>query len=359
MESIRKIIHVDMDAFFASVAQLDDVSLRGKAIAVGGEGKRGVIAAASYEARKYGVKSAMSGAVAIKLCPHLIFVKPNFKRYQQISLKVRAVFFRYTDLVEPLSLDEAYLDVTVNKKEITSASKIARLIREEILEETGLHASAGIAPNKFVAKIASDINKPNGQKTIAPDEVVPFLENLEIHKFYGVGKVTVQKMYRLGIFKGADLKEKQFTFLEQHFKSSAEHYYNIVRGIHHSPVVTKRLRKSIGAEHTYLENLASEVSVVKKLKILSFEVEKRLLNNQLKGRTVVLKIKYSDFSQTTRSQTLDGFIHTQSDIFETVKWLLFQCKLENSVRLLGISITNLNNQETKNIKQYLQLKLDL
>ena len=358
-EVTRKIIHVDMDAFFASVAQLDYPELRGKAIVVGGDGRRGVIAAASYEARKFGVKSAMAGLLAKKMCPHLIFVNADFARYKEVSNQVRAIFYEYTDLVEPLSLDEAYLDVTKNKKELTSASKIARLIRQEILEKTGLHASAGIAPNKFVAKIASDINKPNGQKTIVPDEVVPFLEKLQIRKFYGVGKVTTQKMYQLGIFTGADLKNKSLAFLEQHFKSSAQHYYNIVRGIHNSPVQPSRTRKSVGVEHTYLENLTSEIFIIEKLDAICLEIEKRLRKNNVKGKTITLKIKYSDFTQTTRSKTIDKYVCLKKDILPEIKQLLFQQKLENSVRLLGVSLSNLNNEEPKSIKEYIQLKLEL
>lgn len=356
---LRKIIHVDMDAFFASVAQLDNPELRGKAIAVGGDGRRGVIAAASYEARKFGVKSAMAGSLAKKMCPGLIFVKSDFARYKEISNQVREIFYEHTDLVEPLSLDEAYLDVTVNKKNISSASKIARLIRQEIFERTGLNASAGIAPNKFVAKIASDVNKPNGQKTIMPDEVIPFLEGLQIRKFYGVGKVTTQKMYQLGIFTGADLKSKSIEFLEQHFKSSAQHYYNIVRGVHNSPVRPSRTRKSVGAEHTYIENLTSEVFILEKLELIANEIENRLLKSNVKGRTVTLKIKYSDFTQTTRSKTLEEFIHLKTDIFPVIKELLYQDELRESVRLLGISMSNLNNEEPKTVKQYIQLKLDL
>ncbi len=355
----RKIIHVDMDAFFASVAQLDNPELRGKAIAVGGDGRRGVISAASYEARKFGVKSAMAGSLAKKMCPHLIFVKSDFSRYKEISNQVRAIFYEYTDLVEPLSLDEAYLDVTLNKKNLTSATLMATQIRREIFEKTGLHASAGIAPNKFVAKIASDINKPNGQKTITPDEVVPFLEKLQIRKFYGVGKVTTQKMYQLGIFTGADLKNKSLTFLEQHFKSSAQHYYNIVRGVHNSPVKPSRTRKSVGAEHTYLENLTSEVFMLEKLKKLAAEIEIRLQKNKVKGRTITLKIKYSDFTQTTRSKTLEAYIGSKEEMYALVKELLYQDSLKNSVRLLGISISNLDNEAPKDIQQYIQLKLDL
>ena len=209
-----------MDAFYASVEQLDNPELKGKPIAVGGNEERGVVSAASYEARKYGVKSAISGKLAAKRCPNLIFVKPRFDRYKEVSLQIRKVFLKYTDLVEPLSLDEAYLDVTENKLNISSASKIARLIREEIFQTTGLTASAGISINKFIAKIASDFNKPNGQTTIAPHQIESFLEALDIRKFYGIGKKTCQKMYQLGIFTGADLKAKDITFLTEHFGNS-------------------------------------------------------------------------------------------------------------------------------------------
>jgi len=228
---IRKIIHVDMDAFYASVEQLDNPELKGKAIAVGGGGKRGVISAASYEARKFGVKSAMAGSLAIKLCPHLIFVKTNFDRYREISEKIRKIFHDYTDLVEPLSLDEAYLDVTNNKKGNPSASMIAQDIRARILEDVGLTASAGISINKFTAKVASDYNKPNGQKTVNPEEVLEFLEQLDIRKFYGVGKVTAEKMYQKGIFTGLDLKQKSLAYLDENFGKSGRYYYNIVRGV--------------------------------------------------------------------------------------------------------------------------------
>ena len=236
----RKIIHVDMDAFYASVEQMDNPSLRGKPIAVGGSENRGVVAAASYEARKFGVRSAISGVLAKKNCPELIFVKPRFDRYKEISRKIQKIFLEYTDLVEPLSLDEAYLDVTINKKGNPSASLLAQEIRQRIFNEIGLTASAGISVNKFVAKIASDYNKPNGQKTVNPDEVVSFLEELPIRKFYGVGKVTTEKMYQLGIFTGFDLKQKPLDYLEKHFGNSGLHYYQIVRGIHNSAVKPNR-----------------------------------------------------------------------------------------------------------------------
>jgi len=339
---IRKIIHVDMDAFYASVAQMDKPELKGKAIAVGGSGKRGVISAASYEARKFGVKSAMSGKLAIKLCPHLIFVKPDFKRYRELSTKIKTIFFDYTDLVEPLSLDEAYLDVTTNKKNNPSASLIAQEIRTRIFNEVGLTASAGISINKFVAKIASDYNKPNGQKLVKPEEVVSFLETLDIRKFYGVGKVTAEKMYQKGIFTGKDLKEKTIEYLNTNFGKSGQFYYQVVRGIHLSEVKPNRIRKSLAAERTFSENLSSEIFMLDKLEQIANEVSSRLTKNKIAGKTITLKIKYSDFTQQTRSKTLPYFISDKNIILDTAKGLLYQEKLNNSVRLLGISISSLN-----------------
>lgn len=346
-DTSRKIIHVDMDAFYASVEQLDNPTLRGKAIAVGGNSERGVISAASYEARKYGVRSAMSSIVAKKLCPHLIFVKHHFDRYKEVSMQIKKIFFEYTDLVEPLSLDEAYLDVTKNKKGNPSASLIAKEIRAKILTKTGLTASAGISINKFIAKVASDYNKPNGQKTIPPAEVITFLEDLDIRKFYGVGKVTQKKMYDLGIYTGLNLKLKSLPFLAQNFGKAGTHYYHIVRGIHTSEVKPHRTRKSIGAERTFSENLASEIYMEERLKDLSIELNQRCKKNKVAGKTVTLKIKYSDFTLHTRSKTLDLYIADSDLIFETAKELLYQQKINNSVRLLGLSLTSLNNSKSK------------
>ena len=349
-----------MDAFYASVEQMDNPELQGKPLAVGGGGERGVVSAASYEARKFGVRSAMSGRIARELCPHLTFVKPRFDRYKEISKKIRKIFFDYTDLVEPLSLDEAYLDITVNKKGNPSATLVAKEIRDRIYTEVGLRASAGISNSKFVAKIASDINKPNGQKTIPPEEVIPFLEDLPIEKFYGVGKVTTQKMYQLGIFYGRDLKAKTEEFLVQNFKSSGAYYYKIVRGIHNSEVKPNRERKSVAAEHTFLKNLTSEIYMMEKLDKISEELEQRLLKSKVSGKTVTLKIKYSDFKTQTRSKTLPYFIKEKAVLLETVKELLFQEKVLNSVRLLGISVTNLNihSKKTKEKPIVVQLKFE-
>ena len=342
---IRKIIHVDMDAFYASVEQLDNPDLRGKPLAVGGSEKRGVVSAASYEARKFGVRSAMSGMQAKRLCPELIFVKPRFDRYGEISKKIRAIFLEYTDKVEPLSLDEAYLDVTENKKGNPSATLIAREIRERIFVELGLTASAGISINKFVAKVASDYNKPNGQKTVNPSEVIPFLEALDIRKFYGVGKVTAEKMYQLGIFTGKDLKEKTLEFLTDQFGKSGKYYYYVVRGIHESEVKPNRIRKSLAAERTFSNNLSSEIFMLEKLDQIAEEVSRRLQKSKVSGKTITLKIKYSDFTLQTRSKTLSYFIRDKIIILDTAKDLLYQEKLNNSVRLLGISISNLNTEK--------------
>ncbi len=347
---IRKIIHIDMDAFYASVAQMDDPSLKGKAIAVGGGGARGVISAASYEARKFGVKSAMSGPLALKLCPDLIFVNTNFDRYKKISKQVRNIFFEYTDLVEPLSLDEAYLDVTENKKGNPSASLLAKEIRGRIFNEVGLTASAGISINKFIAKVASDYNKPNGQKTVNPEEVLQFLEALDIRKFYGVGKVTADKMYQKGIFTGVDLKRKSLEFLNEHFGKSGTFYYDVVRGIHTSEVKPNRIRKSLAAERTFSENLSSEIFMLEKLDHIAKEVDKRLKTHSISGKTVTLKIKYSDFTLQTRSKTLPYYISDKSVILNTAKDLLYQERMSNSVRLLGISLSNLKTEDSKTKK---------
>lgn len=334
-----------MDAFYASVEQLDNPELRGKAVAVGGSSQRGVVSAASYEARKFGVRSAMSSVIAKRNCPDLIFVKPRFERYKEISRQIREIFFEYTDLVEPLSLDEAYLDVTENKKGNPSATLIAKQIRDRIKEKTGLNASAGISINKFIAKIASDINKPNGQKTVQPEEVIEFLEELDIRKFYGVGKVTAEKMYRLGIFSGKDLKLKSEEYLTEHFGKSGAHFYNVVRGIHLSEVKPHRIRKSLGAERTFSENISSEIFMLERLENIAEEIERRLKKSKVAGKTITLKIKYSDFTLQTRSKTIHYYIANKDLILEIAKELLYQEKMKNSVRLLGISLSNLNTEK--------------
>ncbi len=356
-EFIRKIIHVDMDAFYASVEQMDDPSLRGKPIAVGGSRERGVVAAASYEARNFGVKSAMSSAMAARRCPELIFVKPRFERYKEISNQIRAIFYDFTDLVEPLSLDEAFLDVTENKMNNPSASLLAEEIRRRIKEEVGLNASAGISINKFTAKIASDINKPNGQKTIPPEDVLVFLEQLPIEKFFGVGKVTAAKMNKHGIFTGKQLKEMSLEYLTTHFGKSGIHFYNIVRGEQNSEVKPDRIRKSIAAERTFNKDLSSSHFMIEQLDKIADELERRLVKSKVKGKTITIKLKFSDFTQQTRSRTVNDFISLKKEFFPIVKDLIFQEEPKQSVRLLGISLTKLDNEvDTKMIS--VQLKME-
>lgn len=351
---LRKIIHVDMDAFYASVEQHDDPSLRGKAIAVGG-GHRGVVSAASYEARKFGVRSAMPSKTAKEKCPHLIFVPHRFARYKEISKKIREIFYEYTDLVEPLSLDEAYLDVTENKKGIESANQIAKEIRQKIFEQTGLTASAGISVNKFLAKVASDINKPNGQKTIHPDKMEAFLEELPVEKFYGVGKVTANKMFTLGIFKGKDLKKRTLQELIGMFGKSGGYYYNVVRGIHNSEVKPHRIQKSVAVERTFFEDLFDEQQIIEKLENLSEELHQRLQKNNILGRSLTLKIKYKDFSLFTRSFTREEYFSSPQQYFTTAKKLWELRPFDKPVRLLGLSLSHLNTEEKKQVS--VQLKI--
>ena len=342
---IRKIVHIDMDAFFASVEQLDNPELRGKPIAVGGGSERGVVAAASYEARPFGVRSAMSGRQAKKLCPELIFVSSNGVRYKEVSNQIREIFYEYTDLVEPLSLDEAYLDVTQNKKGMLSATQIAADIREKIFAKTKLTASAGISINKFLAKVASDYNKPNGQKTIPPEEVLSFMEALDVRKFHGIGKVTADKMYQLGIYTGADLKKRTQEELTEIFGKSGNYYFNVVRGIHASEVKPTRIAKSVGAERTFSKNLSSEIFMEARLAEIVAALQKRMGKKKVAGKTITLKIKYSDFVIQTRSKTLPLYISDGSLILEEAKKLLYQEELQDSVRLLGVSLSNFKNEK--------------
>lgn len=339
----RKIIHVDMDAFYASVEQLDHPEWKGKPLAVGGESDRGVVTAASYEARKYGVRSAINSQRARELCPHLIFAKPRFDRYKEISKIIRSIFLQYTLLVEPLSLDEAYLDVS----DYPSATIVAEEIRAEIYKQTRLTASAGISINKFLAKILSDWNKPNGQKTLSPKQIIPFLESLDVKKFPGIGNKTKLKMYHLGIYTGKDLKGQSIPFLTKNFGKAGKYYFNLVRGIQNSPVKPHRVAKSVGIERTFRSNLSSEVFLEEELEELSENLEKRLKKNKVAGKTVTLKIKYSDFLLQTRSKTLKFYVSKKELILDEAKNLLYDKKLLNSVRLIGISLSNLNSIKSK------------
>ncbi len=344
-----------MDAFYASVEQRDNPELRGKPVAVGGSKERGVVAAASYEARQYGVRSAMPSTTAARKCPALIFVKPDFEKYQEVSQQIREIFFQYTDLVEPLSLDEAYLDVTENKKGMTSASRIAREIREKIWEQTQLRASAGISINKFLAKVASDINKPNGQKTIMPEDVIPFLESLPIQKFYGIGAKTAEKMQHLGIHFGRDLKKWDLPLLVREFGKSGNHYYHIVRGLQKSRVKPDRIRKSIGAERTFAHDLKETKEMLMELEKIMSKLAERIERSGAAGKTVTLKLKYHDFEQHTRSFSFSHYVNDRPTIMAKIKELLGAPLPDRPVRLLGITLSNLREKEGQ---AYTQLTLE-
>jgi len=352
--NLRKIIHIDMDAFFASVEQLDNPALRGKPVAVGGSGPRSVVAAASYEARKYGVRSAMPSVIAKRLCPDLIFVKHNFSRYNEVSSAVFEIFSEYTDIIEPLSIDEAFLDVTDDKKKIGSATLIAKRIREEIKLRTGLTASAGISVNKFLAKIASDINKPDGLFLIRPEEAEKFIEELAVEKFYGIGKVTALKMHKLGIHKGSDLKKWDMISLVRNFGKTGVFFYEIVRGIDDRPVEPHQERKSVGTELTYEKDLTTGFEIIAELYQLEKELMERLEHAMTTGRTITLKVKFFDFRQITRSKTLQNYIRDFDTLHKEVSEIRKSLKLEGTrIRLLGLSISNLENEDT----DYRQLDL--
>lgn len=331
-----------MDAFFASVEQRDHPELRGKPIAVGGAGRRGVVAAASYEARAFGVRSAMPGFKARELCPHLIFARHRFDVYKEVSQQIRAIFAEYTDLIEPLSLDEAFLDVTENKKGMQSATLIAKEIRQRIKEETQLNASAGISINKFLAKIASDLNKPNGQALIAPEEALSFLEKLPIEKFFGIGKATAQKMHRLGIRTGKDLKSKTKIELATWFGKSGIWYYHIVRAEDYRPVKPNRIRKSVGAERTFIDDVNSVDEMIAIIEPIVQIVYERLQRVGRFGRTLTLKVKYKDFTSITRSISFSHEVEELSILVEETKKLVRENILSgDEVRLLGVTISNL------------------
>lgn len=355
--TLRKIIHVDMDAFYASVEQLDFPEYRGKPLAVGGSRERGVVSAASYEARKFGVRSAMSSAQAVKLCPDIIFVKGRFDRYKEISKQMHEIFKRYTDLIEPLSLDEAYLDVTENKKNIFFATQIAIEIRKAIKDEIGLTASAGVSFNKFLAKIASDLNKPDGLAIITPDKAEKFIDQLEIQKFFGIGKVTAAKMMNHGIFTGADLKSKDLEYLSKHFGKSGSYYYNMVRLQDNRTVNPNRIRKSVGCENTFFEDIDNEKEMLQKLEKLTLELERRMKKSKAKGKTLTLKVKYHDFTVNTRSKTFPFYISKGHNIRDGWQQIMDEHKLMiKPIRLLGLSISNLERNRVQ--KKYKQLKFE-
>jgi len=335
-----------MDAFFASVEQLDHPELRGKPVAVGGSSSRSVVAAASYEARKFGVRSAMSSVIAKRLCPELIFVRHNFERYTEISSIVFNIFREYTDAVEPLSIDEAFLDVTSDKLKLGSATIIAERIRREIKLKTGLTASAGISYNKFLAKTASDINKPDGLFLIKPADAQRFIDNLPVEKFYGIGKVTALKMHKLGIHKGSDLKKWEMDALVRNFGKAGEFFYEIARGIDDRPVEPDQERKSVGTELTYEKDLTTRFEIVAELYKLEKELMERLEHAETTGRTITLKIKFSDFRQITRSHSLHNYIHDFETLHKEVTAIRKSLDLEGErIRLMGVTVSNLITED--------------
>jgi DNA polymerase-4 len=341
--SHRKIIHIDMDAFYASVEQRDNPDYQGKPIAVGGspQGRGGVVATASYEARKFGVRSAMPSKKAVQLCPDVIFVQPRFAAYKEVSQKIREIFRRYTDLIEPLSLDEAYLDVTQDKQNIGSAIEIAKLIKQAIKDELELTASAGISINKFVAKIASDMNKPDGLTFIGPSNIESFMEKLPVEKFFGVGKVTAEKMKKMGLFTGADLKKLPEDEIVKHFGKAGRFYYQIARGIDNREVQPNQETKSISAEDTFAYDLTDIDEMYAELDKISQTVCNRLQHYQLKGRTITLKIKYSDFKQITRNYSVAEAVGDFETISGSAKKLLLSTEPEGKrIRLLGVTLSN-------------------
>ncbi|MBI1835761.1 MAG: DNA polymerase IV [Flavobacteriia bacterium] len=338
--SNRKIIHVDMDAFYASVEQLDNPELRGKPVAVGGNSERGVIAAASYEARKFGVKSAMSSKMAARMCPDLIFVRPNFQRYKEISKHIHNIFKRYTDAIEPLALDEAFLDVTENKMGLNSATFIAQSIKNDIFTELNLIASAGVSYNKFLAKLASDQDKPNGLYVIKPEEAVAYMESLPVERFFGVGKVTAEKMHSLQIYKGKDLMKYSVEELQSNFGKIGSFLFSIVRGIDEREVISNRERKSIGAETTFSNDIFDETN----FRNFAFNcidiLWKRYKSYPQKGRTLTIKLKYNDFTQVTRSITETVEISSKIQLEQLADRLIeLVLPLDKSVRLIGFQIS--------------------
>ncbi|MAT93336.1 MAG: DNA polymerase IV [Halioglobus sp.] len=338
----RKIIHVDMDAFFASVEQRDDPDLRGRPVAVGGSARRGVVAAASYEARRFGVRSAMPSVTAARRCPELVFVPPRFEVYRAVSRQVRDIFARHSRWIEPLSLDEAYLDVTDDKQGIGSATRIARLIRAAIRQETGLTASAGVSYNKFLAKIASDQDKPDGLFVILPHQGADFVATLPVRRFHGVGPRTAERMARLGIHTGADLRRCDMDFMVEHFGSFAAYLYQAARGIDERPVRADRLRKSVGRERTYAQDLVEEAALREALAGIIDSVWQRIQDNGVTGRTVTLKVKFADFRQITRSSTSADTLADKAQFAAIAQGLLArQLPLPQGVRLLGLSLSGL------------------
>jgi DNA polymerase-4 len=346
-----------MDAFYASVEQRDNPQYRGKPLVVGGSpDRRGVVAASSYEARQFGIHSAMPSRTAIKRCPHLIFVRPRFDVYEEISETIREIFHEYTDLVEPLALDEAYLDVTYNKRGLPSATLIAREIKTRIYEKTNLTASAGVSINKFLAKTASSVNKPNGLYLILPENAESYVEQLAIEKFYGIGKVTAEKMHNAGVYTGADLKRWTEFDLVKKFGKVGSFYFHIVRGHDDRPVEPNRIRKSLGAEESFAEDLVDHHAIMVALEEIAQTLKARVESSQTSGRTLTLKVKYADYQQITRSRTMTASITEVTEMMAIATGLLESTEVETKhARLLGLSLSNLDCEREE---EYVQLTID-
>lgn len=338
----RRIIHVDMDQFFAAVEQQNQPELRGLPVAVGHDGPRGVVSTASYEARKYGVHSAQSIQVAKRLCPQLIIVEPHFHQYREVSMRIRAIMQDYTDLIEPLSLDEAFLDVTENKKGIALAVDIAREIKQRILADTGLTASAGVSYCKFLAKIASDWRKPDGLTVVHPDKALGFIDQLQVNRIWGVGHKTAEHMHRMGIFTGADLRRVSLQHMEQEFGKMGRVFYDFARGIDERPVIAVWERKSVSCEQTFEEDIFSKAAVTIELYHMVEELLRRLEKSGFEGRTLTLKVKFSDFRQITRSLTTPSVLRTKEEILPLAKRLMQEVDYgpANAIRLLGLGVSH-------------------
>ena len=341
----KKIIHIDMDAFYASVEQRDNPSLKNKPVIVGGTpDSRGVVSACSYEARVFGIHSAMPASQAKRLCPHAIFIYPEMPKYISVSKIIRSIFYQFTNVVEPLSLDEAFLDVTENKFENPSATILAKEIKKKILSETKLIASAGVSYNKFLAKVASDYDKPDGLYVITPQKAQEFIDALPIKKFFGVGKVTANKFIKMGISTGKDLRMMDKIKLISSFGKMGEYFYSIARGRDNRPVKTEHIRKSIGRERTFIKDITNIAEIEARLKDIAEEVSKSLLHNETKGKTVTLKIKYFDFTRITRSITLDKYIDDAHMVYKKARSLFDKTEIGvKPIRLIGISLSHLSH----------------
>ena len=354
-----KIIHVDMDQFYAAVEQHDHPELKGKPIAVGHDAERGVVATASYEARKFGVHSAQSIQVAKRLCPQLIIVEPNFQRYKEVSAQLHDIFHDYTDLIEPVSLDEAFLDVTENKRSMEFGVDIAREIKQHIFDTTGLTASAGISYCKFLAKIASDWRKPNGLTVIHPDRAQDFIDQLQVEKIWGIGPKTADRMHSMGIFNGNDLRKQSLQHLTEVFGKMGQVFYNFARGIDERPVVSEWERKSVSCEQTFSHDISDPMAATIELYHTVLELERRIKKNTFEGHTLTLKVKFQDFQQITRSITVEQVLRTKDDILPLAKQLLQQVEFSSHpIRLLGLGVSNQRGESEVPISRWIQLKID-